>query len=73
MSRLNMKSVVRLKSSLLRASCRALSTQTRPFPVLGDNIDASTTEASKALIVAKTAEEDLHKIMELRNASRCNT
>merc|ERR1719474_1225255 len=60
-----MKSVVRLKSSFLRANCQALSTQNRPFPVLGDNIEASTTEASKALTVAKAAEEELHKLMEV--------
>jgi len=65
MSRINLKSVVRLKSSFLRANCQALSTQSRPFPVLDDTMDASTTEASKALNVSRAAEEELQKLMEV--------
>jgi len=66
MSRINIKSACLLKSSLMRRNCQPLSTQnSRPFPVLSDSIDTSTTDATKALTVAKAADEELQKLKEV--------
>eukprot|EP00092_Neocalanus_flemingeri_P035845 GFUD01039025.1.p1 GENE.GFUD01039025.1~~GFUD01039025.1.p1 ORF type:complete len:550 (-),score=189.29 GFUD01039025.1:85-1734(-) len=66
MSRINIKSLFRLKTSYLAVNCQALSTKSRrPFPVLGDSFDTSTVEASNALAVSKSADEELNKLREV--------
>ena len=66
MSRINIKSLFRLKTSYMVGNCQALSTKSsRPFPVISDCLDTSTTDANKALSVSKAADEELSKLREV--------